>query len=395
MRIGTMQLEDGIMTCNEPGLLNKCIVIFSGFNQRAVIAFIRTISKHDLDYVIIAKSIDDPILLSEYRNKVLVIRKTSRLDMDDMLLAIKEMQMKHFADEYIIAPSSEALNRFFLDSREMFKQYRCHIPLVDKVIYESISDKLSFGKLCKENNIDVPGELEFSLDMTLPVVAKPKEYFSKSTGKTLAPVIINTPKDLESFCVQHDVGDFYFQEYINGKCLYLLYCFANSGKIFKFSQENIVQQAGGKSMVYAISSDFHYSKESLKYEALLKKVNFRGLVMIEIKQRESKKFMIEANPRFWGPSQLFVDAGANLFEAWLYDIGLIKEIPSFEESSKVTKYFWFGGVMDTYKKKQELTFHSGDEMEFLKDLPLCLQIDVYRRTDTIEIFKGELTDGNK
>ena len=327
------------MKCNEPGLLNKCIVIFSGFNQRAVIAFIRTISKHDLDYVIIAKSIDDPILLSEYRNKVLVIRKTSRLDMDDMLLAIKEIQMKHFADEYIIAPSSDALNRFFLDSREKFKQYRCHIPLVDKMTYELISDKHSFGELCKENDINIPGELEFSLDMAVPVVAKPKKYFSKSTGKTLAPEIINTPKELESFHGQYDIGDFYFQEYINGKSLYLLYCFASSGKIFKFSQENIVQQTGGKSMVYAISSDFHYSEESLKYEALFKKVNFRGLVMIEIKQRESKNFMIEANPRFWGPSQLFVDARVNLFEALLYDIGLVKETPSFEKRSKITKYF--------------------------------------------------------
>ncbi len=373
----------------------KCIIVFSGFNQRAIIAFLRTITKHNLDYVIIAKSTEDPILLSEYRNRVLAIRKTSQLVLEDMLSAIKQIQCKHFADKYIIAPSSEALNRFVLDYRNVFKEYRCQIPLVDKYTYELISDKRSFGKLCEANNINIPREIEFSPSMQLPVVAKPKGYFSKITGKSLSPDIIHNNFDLETFINQYNINDFYFQEFIHGKCLYLLYCFTNSDMIFKFSQENIVQQANGKSMVYAISSNFHHSEESLKYEALFRKINFRGLVMVEIKQRYLENFMIEANPRFWGPSQLFMDAGVNLFEAWLYDIGILNEMPSFKENSKLTKYFWFGGMVDTYKNQQQLTFHVGNEMDLMNLLPSCLQIDVYRRPDTIEIFVGELVDGNK
>lgn len=375
--------------------LKKCIIIFSGFNQRAIIAFIRTINKHNLDYVIIAKSIEDPILLSDYRNRVLAIRKTSQLVLEDMLSAIKEIQQKFFADEYIIAPSSEALNRFVLDNRDIFKEYRCEIPLVDKHIYELISDKHSFGKLCKANDINIPKEIEFFSSMQLPVVAKPKGYFSKITGKSLSPEIIDNNYDLETFYNQYNIDDFYFQEFINGKCLYLLYCFTNSDMFFKFSQENIVQQGNGKSMVYAASSNFHHSTESLKYEALFRKINFRGLVMVEIKQRHSENFMIEANPRFWGPSQLFVDAGVNLFEAWLFDIGILNDIPSINENSKITNYFWFGGMVDTYKNQQQLTFYAGNEADLMNSLPSCLQNDVYRRPDTIEIFKRELIDGNK
>ena len=37
--------------------------------------------------------------------------------------------------------------------------------------------------------------------------------------------------------------------------------------------------------------------------------------------------MIEANPRFWGPSQLFVDAGFNLFESFLFDYNIIETLP--------------------------------------------------------------------
>ena len=96
-----------------------------------------------------------------------------------------------------------------------------------------------------------------------------------------------------------------------------------------------------------------------------------------------------------GPPQLFVDAELNLFEAWLYDLEILNEMPSFKKNNKITKYFWFGGLVDSYSKHQQLTFHIGDEMDLMNELPACLEIDVFRRPDTIGIFKKELTDGNK
>jgi hypothetical protein len=35
---------------------------------------------------------------------------------------------------------------------------------------------------------------------------------------------------------------------------------------------------------------------------------FYGLVMIEVKEYDNQFYMIEANPRLWGPSQLILDA---------------------------------------------------------------------------------------
>ena len=53
--------------------------------------------------------------------------------------------------------------------------------------------------------------------------------------------------------------------------------------------------------------------------------------MVEVKHLSNKNYMIEANPRFWGPSQLFVDAGINLFEAFLVDNGLLNKRLTFRE----------------------------------------------------------------
>ena len=125
----------------------KCIVIFSGFNQRAIIAFLRTLKKNNLDYAIIAKPENDDIFLTDYKCRVLAIRKLVSLNLEDLIGSIKEVQRKHKADEYIIAPTTEALNRFLLDNKERFNNIGCEIPLVDKNLYELISNKYSFGKL--------------------------------------------------------------------------------------------------------------------------------------------------------------------------------------------------------------------------------------------------------
>ena len=90
----------------------KCVLVFSGFNPRSVIAFLRTMESMGVDYAIIAKSEQDDIFLTEYKGKVLAIRDSTALILEDLLLSIKKVKEKHIADEYIIAPTTEALNRF-------------------------------------------------------------------------------------------------------------------------------------------------------------------------------------------------------------------------------------------------------------------------------------------
>lgn len=366
----------------------RAIVIFSGFNQRAVIAFLRVVSRNNVPFGIIAKSDSDSILLTQYKKDVISIREFVSLDLKDLLHNIDIVKQKLKVNELIIAPSTEALNRFILKNRLIFSQANCLIPLVKENLYNQISDKYTFSRLCEKNRIKVPMEINNLHNTSLPFVAKPKSYYSKNTKDTLSPVIINSEKQKSDFIEKYCVSEFYFQEFIGGKSKYLLYYFHSDGSVYKFSQENLIQQPNGKSMVAAISSDFHVTSESTKYEKLFNDIEFTGFVMIEVK---GDNFMIEANPRFWGPSQLFVDAKVNLFEAFLHDYNFITNKPPLVDSTlKDVIYFWYGGIIQTLVNNSKLDFHNYDAENLVQNYPSLLSSDIYRRKDTYEIFKKEI-----
>ncbi|MDD3888176.1 MAG: hypothetical protein PHN19_05455 [Patescibacteria group bacterium] len=365
------------------------ITIFSGFNQRAVIAFLRTLEAHNLNYAIIASSENDSILKSKYKNKTICVRKSLALNLEDIINSLKIVN-KNFktSQRGIIAPSTEALNRFLLDNRKQIENIGFDVPLVNNNLYQKISNKKSFSEICQKHNILIPREINFRKAST-PFVAKPKKYLSKN-GNTISPVIIKNKKELTDFKQKYFVDDFYFQEYIGGQSLYLLYYFHRNGKIYKFSQENIMQQPEGKSIVAAITTTIHDNAESFKFEKLFQSLDFFGLVMIETKKQNNKYYMIEANPRFWGPSQLFVDAESNLFIPFLQDFKLLEE-KEIVFKNKKTKYFWFGGISQTYKQNKKLFFHKNNEKLLIYHLPDWLSTDIYRREDTYKIFIDEIS----
>lgn len=367
------------------------MLVFSGFNQRAVIAFVRTLHECQVDYAIIAVSEDDPILLTEYAHKVLAVRRSRPLMLDDLLQSIQFVQSQIEAEEYIIAPVTEALNRFLLEHRAIFEQNRCQIPLVSQELYEKISDKLSFGELCRQYDIRVPEEVDLTGQLELPIVAKPKKYFSSEDGRILAPIIIQDASELDAFVRNYHPDDFFYQTYVGGRCIYLLYYFHSSGEVFRFSQENLVQQPGGKSMLAAVPADYHHSQESDKYVKLFEELGFRGFVMVEVKLHNGIPYMIEANPRFWGPSQLFVDAGVNFFQAFLHDTGLLESLHIAREIDTSVKYFWFGGLVKHLAQGSgQVVFHHYDQDALYRDFWDLLTHDIYLRQDTNAIFEKEL-----
>ncbi len=370
-------------------MTDKVVIVFSGFNQRAVIAFLRTLEANRLPYAIIAISNKDAIFLTDYKDKVRAVRKSIPLVLSDLVESINDIKEKIPAKEYIIAPSTEYLNRFLLQYRVHFESIGCKIPLVKKELYELISDKFSFSKLCNEHGIDIPKRLDCNNDIQIPFVAKPNKYFSHS-GEVYKPCLILNDNDRSNFYNNYDLTDFYFEEYIIGESVYLLYYIYRNGSCIKFSQKNLIQQPNGGSVFAAISLDFHLNGESEKYENLFHNIDFNGLVMIEVRRTPHCNYMIEANPRFWGPSQLFVDAGINLFEHFLYDNDVLKVVPKLKNLNEKANYFWYGGVIETLKQNKKLMFHEKDELTMFSLLPNWLKADIYRRKDTINYFKSEL-----
>lgn len=362
---------------------DRTILIFSGYNERAVFAFLRTLSQNRIEnYSIIALSKQDSILRSIYRHKVGVIRDSKALSIEiveDILIKVRKREQEQF----IIMPGSEYLNRFLIREQKKLLSLNCVVPLVDRGLYERVSDKETFRELCKQYGIEGPELISFPIIFKEPFVAKPKKYFAQD-GKIYSPILICGDKDYEMFQQQYNKTDFYYERFVRGRSYYLLYYYGKKGDIYRFSQENLVQQPHGKSIVAAKSSNIHRDEISAVFEKMLLENVFWGLIMVEIRISKSKIYMIEANPRMWGPSQLFVDAGCNFFEVLLSDYGLLDKKIIWQE--KESRYFWNGGIVETWKNGGQLSFFGNGEEELFEEYSEWIKADIYRRNDTRELF---------
>jgi hypothetical protein len=364
---------------------NAAFLVYSGFNQRAVVAFLRVLERHAIDYGIVAAGHGDSILLSEYRNRVIEVRGSLALSLVGMRDTLAEARARLGARDLVLAPSTEALNRYCIANRCQIESMGLHIPLVERELYERISDKRPFGDLCHHHGIRIPAEFHAPESAPLPFVAKPITY-DAATG--LRPVLVHTEDDRKSFLADHDATAYYFQEFVAGRSFYLLLYLARDGSAVAFSQENLAQQPGGKSIIAAVAADFHRSAESSRYVGMLKSVGFHGLVMIEVRQQGEDFYMIEANPRFWGPSQLFVDAmDEDLFDAFLADLGFGPAV--YAKRGRWDRYFWHGGLLEAQRDGTP-AFHNYSAGRLAKEFPDWLAADVYRRTDTMGIYSAEV-----
>ena len=137
----------------------------------------------------------------------MAVRKNDELVLPDILKNIKTVQEKIKSNKYIIAPSTEALNRFLLKNKNKFEKYYCEIPLVSEDLYETISDKYKFYKLCLQSDIWVPKEYVDITKAKLPYVAKPKKYFLEN-GSVHSPLLIFNKEDQKSFVKYFKTSDF-------------------------------------------------------------------------------------------------------------------------------------------------------------------------------------------
>lgn len=367
------------------------LLIFTGYNPRAVIAFLRTLEKnHISNYALIASSDDDLIFKTVYKKKVTYIRKNRQLDLKEICYLVNYIRKKLNMDKIFIIPSTEALNRFILKNRIILEQYGCIIPLVDEKLYIQISDKESFCKLCKKYLLLIPDEVLLKNYYTEPFVAKPRKYASVK-GEVLSPVLVKDEDDFVRFMDKYNTDDFIFQEYINGESYYLMYYFSTDKDVFCLSQKNLIQQLGGKSIIAACYSRMHLEEAiANKYIELFLSIGFEGLVMVELRKNKKGYYMIEANPRLWGPSQLFCDSGYNLFEYFLHDYGFLKKIPK-RDIDYTAKYFWSGGASEKLLDNKDCIWHWDNENIFRKYKSQFLKSDIYFRNDTLGIYKYELS----
>lgn len=366
--------------------MNRTVLILSGFNIRAVVAFCRWAREQYIPFHIVARNKSDPIFLTDFAKNVFLIRENESLLIEDFCSWIFRIRNQHSYDEVLILPSSEFLNRFMLRNHTLIVSSGGIVPLVNKVLYEQISDKYTFGELCLSAGIPVPEEYQ-SIPNKFPFVAKPKSYASIQE-RQLKPYLIYSEADLISFLQDEIIEDYYFQQYIQGKSLYLFASINKHGESVLFSQENLIQQVKGGSVILARANDFHKKMCAEIYVRLLKSISFQGLVMLEVRYHEEsqKYFMIEANPRLWGPIQFVVDNGIDVFGSLLRDYG-------FDVNQNMTKvrhsqfYFWSGGIPDS----GEVVFHNYSALQFFIEFNSIMRDNLFLREDTIALFHHELS----
>ncbi|MCK8622335.1 hypothetical protein [Prevotella sp. E13-27] len=337
-----------------------------------------------------AKGDDDPILLTDYKSNVILKRSRSAIDLELFTELYNICQSKGY-DNPVIIPSTEYLNRLLLEKRDDIEHIGFQIPLCEESLYSKLSDKKLFEDTCRQYGISVPEVYDSITPDRIPFVIKPKSYFSQGRFITEKPKPILSIEDYERV-KGLDFSNSYVQEFIGGDSYYLLCYFSKDGSYSVYSQENLIQQHDGLSIVGARSSNIHLDKRVNKYIEMLKDLHYHGLIMIEIRDYKGEFYMIEANPRLWGPSQLILDSNMDLFDRFACDNGFQDD--HMTDPYKVnTEYFWFGGIVETQWKQRDLAFHNGYTYELMgKDLGTWLKNDIYKRKDSYLAFIGEITN---
>lgn len=355
--------------------------------MRAVVAFCRHAVRRKIPFHILAASKQDPVFQTQYRDAVFLTRDCPELDIANALAWFKAIRRKTGCDRLVILPTSEFLNRFLLEHQSTLERAGCQVPLVRDQLYHQISDKHAFARICVEHNLAVPREFE-SMPSQLPFVAKPLRYASTQTGKQLKPWLLTSASRLEQFEQQEQIDDFFFQELAVGKSIYLLYFVSRTGNDVLFSQENLIQQCNGGSIIAARKSTAHHEEIAQAYLQMLKQIGFWGLVMIELKATSSGYQMIEANPRLWGPLQFVVDNDVPILTQFLVECGFsVPSNPLPVTPGGAEFYFWSGGMTAS---AQPFIVHNDAERCFLNDYPALIRNDVYLRHDTLDLYASEI-----
>lgn len=333
-----------------------------------------------------------------FRHDVRWVRENHDLTIEIFVQCLQHVRESVGEQTLVVLPSTEYFNAFLLEHRSQIESMGCEIPLVEAPIYNLLTGKRSATDYFAACGLSVPNEVHASNPMEPPLVAKPLENISRQ-GRSLYPELLTTRPDLDAFLADHDQADYFLQEFVHGKSLYLfLYIPRDGSGEYTWSQRNLMQQPNGKSMLFAEPAMFHRSISAARIVSGLREAGFWGLGMIEIIQAGDRDVFIEMNPRIWGPVQFCIDQRQPLLQAFigeaLYDDPARFMSPTSTRTATRKSYFWLGGLADTLATGNSPTWHSKK-----RSIPVviasALRNDVYLRADSWRCFCDDLQNSLK
>jgi len=353
---------------------NICPVIFSGHNDRAVVALCRYFSSKGRNFHLVARDSKDAIYKTKWVEKVIIQRATSELKIELFLNIADLVQQKNCKP--CICPTSEFLNHFFFENQDQLIELGWHWLFPEYSIYNELSDKYKSPEHIERIlGLKTPPS-QTKESWKAPCVLKPK--CNLRNGEILYPKICKNQLDLAEALKDVDADDWFSQTFVEGQSYYLCAYIDARGGWVAFWQENMLQQPNGKSVVLARNCvnpgiDVH------KLMCGLHEISYRGPFMMEVIQDKSKVLhFIEINPRFWGPLDLARRACPEILQRFLSDI----DDETLAAQSKISNvqhmYAWaYGAKTNPLKIYPSAVGLTHDEIQ-----SLLVSHDVYAHADT-------------
>lgn len=295
-------------------------LLFSGHNDRAVVALCRFFHRHGLAFRIVAARPADAIFRTAWSEHVVFCRLDARLDLAlfEAVVASAQLTLRP-GQRLVYCPTTEYMNQFVLDHLAQLKAAGLHSTLPAPDIYARLTSKLdSQGIMADLAGILPPLTLDWR-HVSAPCVLKPAANILDDCGAY--PKLCRTPAELEAALTGLDRSAWFAQAWVEGQSYYLCGYLARSGEAAWYWQENLLQQPGGKSIVLARTCD-NPGVDAAALFAGLHRLGYHGPFMAEIiRDAGGRLYYIEVNPRFWGPLQLALDAGPRVLALFAQDAG--------------------------------------------------------------------------
>ena len=259
----------------------------------------------------------------------------------------------------VLIPITDVTTNLVAQAKGKLAEYTL-IPMPDKEIIESVSDKSRVLKLALREGIPIPKTYfikgvnqvkEIAKEVEYPVVIKPRKSRLLTENGWVAgnTEYAYSPEDLVAkYEKSHSLIPLpLIQERILGPGCGVFVLLSNSEVRALFGHRRLREKppSGGVSVLReSVLLNPMMKEYALR---LLKRLNWHGVAMVEFKcdSRDNIPKLMEINGRFWGSLQLAIDSGVN-FPYLLYKMALEDDVEPILDYRVGVRTRWLLGDLD-------------------------------------------------
>jgi len=288
-------------------------------NARSVssLAVIRSLGKKGIEISAASDSKDDFPLYSKYCHKKILLGSDpndTRARLNELLDIVKS---NHY-DVFLPVMSENALLELAKRRSEFEKYTKLTLPSYEHL--SILNNKAKVASILAEIGMPLPRTFYVDSDSDLDRVRKDATFpvvIKSHRGEGAKGIkVITNPDDLESSykSIKSSYGSTMVQEFIHGTKHTAVFLLNKNSEVRRFFVHRAIRE-------YPLTGGPTCFVESVRYDPiydiglkLLTHINFSGLASMEfiVDQYDSKPKIIDVNPRFYGPLQGAVSAGADL-----------------------------------------------------------------------------------